>query len=165
MSKRKLDELIYKYKNGDKECFDEIYYLTYNAVYLSIRIIIKDRQIIEDLIQETYMKAIDNLEKYHMGTNFSAWISSIARNISINYYNREKKVELKEDNNPVFLIENKDSKLEYYLSFLKDEERSVVIYHLVLNFKFKEIANMLNMPLSTVFAIYKKAVERIKKTL
>lgn len=165
MNKRKLDELIYKYKNGDKECFDEIYYLTYNAVYLSIRIIIKDRQIIEDLIQETYMKAIDNLEKYHMGTNFSAWISSIARNISINYYNREKKVELKEDNNPVFLIENKDSKLEYYLSFLKDEERSVVIYHLVLNFKFKEIANMLNMPLSTVFAIYKKAVERIKKTL
>ena len=165
MVKKKIDDLIIEFKKGNKDIFDEIYYQTYNAVYLSIRIIIKERQIIEDLIQETYMKALDNLDSYQKGTNFIAWISRIARNISINFYNREKRVEIKEDNNPVFVVESKDSKLDYYLSFLDGDERSVVIYHLVLNLKFKEIANILNMPLSTVFVIYKKAIEIIKKSI
>lgn len=165
MKERKLDDLIYYYIKGNKECFDDIYYQTYNAVYLSIRIIIKERQIIEELIQDTYMKALDNLNNYQRGTNFIAWISRIARNLSINYYNREKRIELKEDNNPAFLIESKESKLEFYLNILNEEERSIVIYHLILNFKFKEISKIINMPLSSVFAVYKKAIEHIKKRI
>ena len=165
MKQKKLDDLIRKYINGDKTCFDEIYYQTYNAVYLSIKLIIKERQVVEDLIQETYMKALDNLSNYKLGTNFIAWISVFARNISINYFNRDKRIEFKDDSNSVFQIESKESKIDYYLSFLKDEERSVVIYHLVLNLKFKEIASILNMPISSVFFVYKKAIERIKNSL
>ena len=165
MKQKKLDDLIRKYINGDKTCFDEIYYQTYNAVYLSIKLIIKERQVVEDLIQETYMKALDNLSNYKLGTNFIAWISVVARNISINYFNRDKRIEFKDDSNSVFQIESKESKIDYYLSFLKDEERSVVIYHLVLNLKFKEIASILNMPISSVFFVYKKAIERIKNSL
>lgn len=165
MKQKKLDDLIRKYINGDKTCFDEIYYQTYNAVYLSIKLIIKERQVVEDLIQETYMKALDNLSNYKLGTNFIAWISVVARNISINYFNRDKRIEFKDDSNCVFQIESKESKIDYYLSFLKDEERSVVIYHLVLNLKFKEIASILNMPISSVFFVYKKAIERIKNSL
>ena len=165
MKERKLDDLITDYINGNKEVFNEIYYKTYNSVYLSIKIIIKDKDIIKDLIQETYMKALDNILKYQKGTNFNAWISKIARNISINYYNREKKIEYKEDNNPIFNIESKDSKLNYYLQCLDDEEKDVIIYHLVLNMKFKEVSEIINKPLSSVFLIYKKAIEKIKKSL
>ena len=111
------------------------------------------------------MKALDNLSNYKLGTNFIAWISVVARNISINYFNRDKRIEFKDDSNCVFQIESKESKIDYYLSFLKDEERSVVIYHLVLNLKFKEIASILNMPISSVFFVYKKAIERIKNSL
>ena len=49
---------------------------------------IKNQMTIDDLMQDTYMKAIDNLKSYKIGTNFYAWISIIARNTAINYYNK-----------------------------------------------------------------------------
>jgi len=134
-------------------------------VYLSIRTYLKDQQIIEDLMQDTYVRAIQNITKYKLGTNFKAWISCIARNIAINYYNKEKKVELVEIDNPVLSVENNDSKLDYYLSFLEGVERDIVIYHIVLDMKFKDIAKIVELPQSTVFAKYKTAIEHIKINL
>ena len=43
MKERKLDDLITDYINGNKEVFNEIYYKTYNSVYLSIKIIINTK--------------------------------------------------------------------------------------------------------------------------
>ena len=162
MTSRELDVLVCRYLNGDELAFDDIYYETQTPIYLSIRTYIKDRQVIEDLMQDTYVRVIQNITKYKIGTNFKAWVSCIARNIAINYYNKEKKVELKEIDNPTFSIESNDSKLDYYLSFLEGEDRDIVIYHIVLDMKFKDIAKMLEIPQSTVFVKYKQAIEKIR---
>ena len=63
-------------------------YKTKKYVYLSIYTYVKNQMTIDDLMQDTYMKAIDNLKSYKIGTNFYAWISMIARNTAINYYNK-----------------------------------------------------------------------------
>lgn len=165
MTSKELDVLVRKYLKGDSFAFDEIYNETQTSVYLSIRTYLKDQQIIEDLMQDTYVRAIQNITKYKLGTNFKAWISCIARNIAINYYNKEKKVELVEIDNPVLSVENNDSKLDYYLSFLEGVERDIVIYHIVLDMKFKDIAKIVELPQSTVFAKYKTAIEHIKINL
>lgn len=163
MTSRELDICIQKYCSGDKEIFDEIYYDTYKSVYLSIRTIIKDANTIEDLMQDTYMKALDNLSTYKLGTNFKAWICRIGRNNAINFYNHQKKVDILEDNSAVFDVPSKESKLNYYLSFLDGIEREIVIYHLILEMKFKDISKILDLPLSTCFHMYKKSIEKIKK--
>ncbi len=165
MTSKELDVLVRKYLKGDSFAFDEIYNETQTSVYLSIRTYLKDQQIIEDLMQDTYVRAIQNITKYKLGTNFKAWISCIARNIAINYYNKEKKVELVEIDNPILSVENSDSKLDYYLSFLEGVERDIVIYHIVLDMKFKDIAKIVELPQSTVFAKYKTAIEHIKINL
>lgn len=165
MTSKELDVLVRKYLKGDSFAFDDIYNETQTSVYLSIRTYLKDQQIIEDLMQDTYVRAIQNITKYKLGTNFKAWISCIARNIAINYYNKEKKVELVEIDNPVLSVENSDSKLDYYLSFLEGVERDIVIYHIVLDMKFKDIAKIVELPQSTVFAKYKNAIEHIKINL
>ena len=165
MTSKELDVLVRKYLKGDSQAFDDIYYETQTSVYLSIKTYIKDGQVIEDLMQDTYVRAIQNITKYKLGTNFKAWISCIARNIAINYYNKEKKVELVEIDNPVLSVEDSDSKLDYYLSFLEGVERDIVIYHIVLDMKFKDIATIVELPQSTVFAKYKGAIEKIKINL
>lgn len=165
MTSKELDSLILSYQNGDYSAFDEIYYETQTSVYLSIRVYITKKEVIEELMQDAYLKAIENLDKYKIGSNFKAWISSVARNIAINYYNHEKRIEVKEITDPVFVCESKESKLNYYLSFLEGLDREVVIYHIVLDMKFKEIAQITNMPLSTIFSVYKKAIEKIKKNI
>ena len=88
-----LDNLIKEFINGNKDSFDLIYDQTKQSVYLSIYAIIKDHSAVDDIMQDTYLKAIDAILSYKIGTNFKAWISRIARNNAINYYNKEAKCE------------------------------------------------------------------------
>lgn len=164
MTSKELDTLILEFLNGNKETFDDIYYATEKNVYLSIFSIFKDYDIIKDLMQDTYIKALDQLDKYKIGTNFSAWIAKIARNIAINEYNRRKKVDYYEDiTSPVFMEEDNNSKLKQMLDVVDDEYKDVVIYHIILGFKFREISEILDIPQSTVFVMYKNAIKQIKR--
>lgn len=165
MKPKELDVLVQRYRMGDKDAFDDIYYETQTSIYLSIKTYIKEPQVIEDLMQDTYVRIIQNIEKYKLGTNFKAWVSCIARNIAINYYNKEKRVDILDVTDNVFAQEKSESKLEYYLSLVEGIERDIVIYHIVLEMKFKQIAEIVELPQSTVFAKYKSAIEKIRKNL
>ena len=164
MKNKDLDIHIQRYLDGDSYEFDYIYEETKKYVYLSIYTYIKNQMIIEDLMQDTYMKALENLESYKIGTNFYAWISIIARNLAINCYNKNKREDIVEENiateNP-----NNDSLITYSLSILTGLEKDIFIYHIVLNMKFNDISKIVNKPLATVYSIYKKAIKNIKKKL
>ncbi|HKM30491.1 MAG TPA: sigma-70 family RNA polymerase sigma factor [Bacilli bacterium] len=166
MTARELDDYIVSYLAGQEDAFDVIYEETQKTVFLSIFNIIKDRNLVEDIMQDTYLKAINSIESYRLGTNFKAWIATIARNQAINVYNKRKREVLIDPvDNIVFFespVEN-NSLLDKALKVLDGQEKDIIIYHIVLNFKFKDIADVLDMPLSTVFFIYKKALAKIKK--
>ncbi len=168
MTAKELEKCVERYLLGEKEIFDEIYQETQKAVYLTIAKIIKDKSTIEDLMQEVYIKAINNLSSYKLGTNFSAWICTIARNHAINFYNRKKKeilVDGVEDEYMFTSNDNRNTLLEQAMNILDGEEKDIIMYHIVLNYKFKDIAAILDIPLSTVFFMYKKALSKIKKEL
>lgn len=165
MNQYELDKYVLDYINGNSEAFDVIYYETQKSVYLSIKLIVSDKSVIEDLMQDTYMKALDSLQSYNPGTNFNAWISKIARNLALNYYNKNKRIDVLDSSDDVFQIEDSSSKLTYYLSFLEGNERDVVIYHIILNMSFKEIGNILNVPQSTAFYTYKSALKKIRSNI
>lgn len=161
ISLKQLDELIVEYKKGNEDAFDLIYFETKKSVYLSIRLIISRKEDVEDLMQDTYIKALENLDNYKLGTNFKAWISRIARNNAINYYNKNKRIVLVEDIIPDNEISS--PKLNHYLSFLDGEERDVIIYKLILQMSFKEISKIIDKPISTTHYIYKKSISKIRK--
>ena len=165
MVSKELDALVQKYQQGNVDAFDDIYYETQTSVYLSIKTYIREPQIIEDLMQDTYVRAIKNMEKYKFGTNFKAWISCIARNIAINYYKREKRIEILDVTSPVFSQEDDDSKLNYYLSFLEGIERDIVVYRIVMNMKIKEISRIVELSPSSVYAKYNSAIKKIKENI
>ena len=56
MNAKELEMLVERYRLGESELFDDIYYETQKAVYLSISTIIKDKSTIEDLMQEAYKR-------------------------------------------------------------------------------------------------------------
>ena len=87
---------------GDQDAFNVIYHETYTYVYLTIRNYTGSVVYVEDLIQETYMKVIDSLESYTLGTNFYAWVTSIARNLTINYLKNRNRVEIRDITDPCF---------------------------------------------------------------
>lgn len=122
-----------------------------------------DSEEANDLLQETSLKALDNEEKYAPGTNFKGWIYTIMRNIFINNYRKVVR-----DQTFVDITENL-----YHLNLPRDTayestERAYDLkeIHRIVNslpreyripfsmhvsgFKYREIAEKLNLPLGTV---------------
>ena len=163
----KLDSLIRDYLDGNRDSFDLIYEETKQSVYLSIYAIIKDRAVIEDLMQDTYLKALDNLSSYTLGTNFKAWISRIARNNAINYYNKQSKVDTLDvtDYDENLSVDTSTPLIDSALRILEGNEKEIFVYRIILNYKFKDIATLLDINLKTVFYQYKKAIAKIKEQL
>jgi RNA polymerase sigma-70 factor (ECF subfamily) len=168
MNHRELDNFIERYLNGDNTAFDVIYDETKKSVYLSIYNLIKDRNTIEDLMQDTYMKAINSLDYYQLGTNFQAWISRIARNTTINYLKRKNREDIVDPQETAIIseIESKGNYLlDQALQILSQPEKEIFVYRIILNYTFKEISDILKMPLGTVFWNYQRAIKRIKREL
>ena len=90
-----------------------------------------DREEANDLLQETSLKALDNEDKYTPDTNFKGWMYTIMRNIFINNYRKVVR-------DQTFIV-NKLPK-EYRVPFAMH----------VSGFKYREIAEKLNLPLGTV---------------
>lgn len=171
MLNSELDKYIVKFKNGDDEAFNTIYDETKKIVYLSIYSIIKSKDVIEDLMQDTYLKAIRALEYYVLGTNFKAWISKIAHNLAINEYNKNKNIDSLDDEMAPEVVDERvdnsllDSALRILNEEKKEEMKEIFVYRIIFNMKFKDIANILELPKSTVFDIYNRAIKLIKDNI
>ena len=167
MTNYELERNVKAFMNGDNQKFDDIYSETRKIVFLSICSIITDDDLIEDLMQETYIKAIDNLESYKFGTNFKAWISSIARNLSLNEYNKRKKMILIDEDNYEFKSNDENSLINKSLNLLKTDSnlREVFVYRIIFNLTFRDISKIMNLPKSTIHDTYKKAISIIKENL
>jgi RNA polymerase sigma-70 factor (ECF subfamily) len=122
-----------------------------------------DSEKANDLLQETVLKAIIYLDKFRQNTNFKAWMFTIMKNTFINDYRRGKKTKNTFDSSNyqthLSVIDNEvypapdslyNSK-EIYASVQKLEEPYKIPFNMFLDgYKYKEIADELDLPLGTV---------------
>ena len=86
------DELVRLYEIGTNQAF-EILLLRYKSkVYTYIYLIVRNRDLTEDIFQDTFIKAIATIQqgRYVESGKFLAWINRIAHNLIIDYFRREK---------------------------------------------------------------------------
>ena len=140
----------------------------------------KNREETEDLVQDTFYRALSNKEKFATGTNIKAWLFTIMRNIFINNYRRNQKRNTVNDSSDNQYLLNSTKKVEKNASdrsFLADDiEKAMagvskdftepfMMYH--TGFKYQEIADKLDLPLGTVksriFFARKELQERLKE--
>lgn len=162
-----LNEIIDELRVCNYSHFDEFYNSTKKTVFFAIAAIVSDKSIIDDLMQDTYIRFLENIGKYKSNTSINAYLSTMAHNITINYYNREKRLVHDET---VFEYIPAKSNNEYeeiaVVEMLKDLDqtaREIVVLHVLNDVKFKDIAAALDKPLGTVLWIYNKAMKDLKK--
>lgn len=122
-----------------------------------------DHEKAQDLLQETFLKALVYRDKFAQNTNFKAWIYTIMKNTFINNYRRNIKSKNTFDgtHNDFHLKFSKDKsypspesiysskEIIKCINSLEDEYK--VPFNMFLDgFKYKEIAEDLNLPLGTV---------------
>jgi len=133
----------------------------------------------KDLLQETFMKAITYRDKFSDNTNLKAWTYTIMKNTFINNYRKSSKVNTTFDhsNDLYFMNLNKASgmdlpessystqEIEKKIELLDSEFRIPFLMH-VKGFKYKEIADKLNLKIGTVksriFFARKKLMDTLK---
>ena len=93
-----------------------------------------DREEANDLLQETSLKALDNEDKYTPDTNFKGWMYTIMRNIFINNYRKVVRDQT--------FVDQTDNL--YHLSLPQESGLDST------GFKYREIAEKLDLPLGTV---------------
>lgn len=122
-----------------------------------------NREEANDLLQETSLKALDNEDKFIPDTNFRGWMYTIMRNIFINNYRKVVRDQTFVDHtdNLYHLNQSQDSGFDNTESAydLKEIHRAVnklpkeykVPFAMHMSgFKYREIAEKLNLPLGTV---------------
>ena len=139
-----------------------------------------------DIVQETVMIAWRELHRFEAGTNFKAWIFRILINTTYRFNKRhgrrqeraleetdldlEQQLE-REDTwarlreNPTLLRDLLDERLAVALDDLRDEERRCLLLRLVDGFSYREIAEMLEMPLGTVMSHVHRARMNLRERL
>lgn len=163
----KMNEIIKEFKTKNYRQFDDFYEKTNRQVYYAIIQIVKDDDIAKDLMQDTYMNFINKIDQFKLGGNVYAYLSMIGRNLSINYYNRNKK-EIHSDElfetipSNEKVIEKDDSDILDLLNLLNDDQREVVVLHTINGLKFKEVAKIMDKPLGTVLWLHKAAIDILK---
>lgn len=167
ITKRIIDKL----KNRDERVFNQIYYEFEGLVYYICYSITLNKEVSQDLTQDTFIKLLTSIDSYKEDGHFKQYIMQIARNLSKNYVTRikQKEVTLVNENISFDTFESRNEEAEEakliieLRGLLSSQEADLVILKIVYDFKFKEIAEEKNMTIGEVQSMYYRALEKVKK--
>lgn len=165
MQDRRIDRLLLKISQGDNDAFEDLYSLTSRGVFAFVYSYLKNYQDAEDVLQNTYLRIKLNAHRYKQGTNARAWILQIAKNLSLNAIAQRKPHEELTDSVPAPASPSKTEISDLINETLDDEERQILILHVLWGYKHREIAALLGCPVGTVTSKYKRSLSKMNTAL
>jgi RNA polymerase sigma-70 factor (ECF subfamily) len=176
-------ELVSQYIKGNEEAFAQLLKRHKSKVYTTIYLIVKDQYIAEDLLQETFIKAINKLRSgdYNEEGKFLPWIMRIAHNLAIDYFRRAKRYPtvIMEDGTPIFnslnfsedsmeSIRIKDEThtiLKEMIKTLPEPQKEVLLMRHYGEMSFQEIAEATGVSINTALGRMRYALINLRKKL
>lgn len=154
--------------SGDKISFEEIYDDLKTPMYTIILRITQNKSLSEDILQEVFVKLFQSPPKPPIN-NPRAYLFQIARNLAIdNVRKRQQFIDLESIENIVYLPTDDLSQkldIDHAMKTLTLHECQIVSLHINGGLKFREIADIMNIPLGTVLWKYQKALGRLRLVL
>ena len=168
INKKDIKILFNKLKEGDKEALKEIYNKCNKIVYGIAFSILKNRDNSEDIVQIVFMKIMNMSKDLLPIKNEMSWIYSLTKNETLNYIRKQKNVVnieeayfLLEEDKEIEKIIEKDS-YNNLIKKLPEKDREIISLKILSNMSFREISNLLNIPIGTVQWRYYTALHSLK---
>ncbi len=136
----------------EKELIEQLYKKYGNALLLYIYSICRDFGVSEELMQETFVKALLSLDGNH--SNFKAWLFKVGKNLTINRIRRDKKVIYKDEFKGIPTEENilsdlitneKNRKLYEAILGLPPGMKQILILHYFSEMSFGKIGEIMSI--------------------
>lgn len=169
MEEARIKELVILIKEGKLSYFDEFFNATKNQVFYNILSIAKNRTISEDLLQETYIKFLNSINKVDVDSSILGFLMVMSRNITLDYFKKANKETIYEAINDVGEndVDSLDSNivLSKAKKVLNDKEFRILILHSLNELTFEEISSLIKRPLGTVIWSYNNSIKKLRKEL
>ena len=163
------EEWISRIAEGDMKALEKLYYTSYQAVYAFLLSILKNKQDAEDILQETFINIKNGAHLYKKAGKPLAWIFTIAKNLAYMKIRKDSahdvtSFDMLDDSIGLSSVENYEDRiaLQGAFSALSDEERHIILLHANTGMKHREIASLLQLPLSTVLSKYRRGLKKLK---
>ncbi len=163
------NDIIKNILNGNKEQFGILQKRYKRIIGNLIKKMIRDEDDVDDLIQDTFIKAYSALPSFQFSYSFSSWIYRIASNTCIDFIRKKKfnfvfiDEHTGDDDNPVYEIKDsnyqpdleynnkeKNDLLKKAINSLPENYRKIIKLRHEEELEYQEISDKLNLPLGTV---------------
>lgn len=185
MNYKKMEDavLVSMYIQNIESAFAELVRRHKSKVFSTIYLIVKDRYVAEDLMQDVFIKAVHKIKggQYNEDGRFLPWIIRIARNYAIDHFRKEKRKPtiLLEDGSYVFdsmqfaeksienltIIQENEQLVRLLIESLPEEQREVVKMRHYEDMSFQEIADATGVSINTALGRMRYALTNLRKAL
>lgn len=166
------DELVEQCKQGSTLGFKQLYQQYAKVMFNTSLRIVNNATDAEDLVQESFINAFRNIERFNYQSTFGAWMKRIVINKSINHL-RDKKIKLvainqasisEWENEEEFdeeKIRFKVAEIKQAVSMLPDGYRTVFTLYAFEGYDYEEIAEILKISSTTARTQYHRAKKQL----
>ncbi len=182
-------EIVARARAGEEAAYRELIRRYERPIFSLLFRMVRDRELAEDLAQETFVKALNAIESYRPEFKFSSWIFKIANNAAIDHLRRRELDTLSLDGSPhaetpeaieatalqigdrqetpLDAVESKElgGAIEAAIARLRPEYRSCILLRHVEGRAYEEIADILSLPLGTVKTYIHRARNELRVAL
>jgi len=174
------EKLVELCKQGEEYAFEILVQRYHQHLYNFIHSYVENQQSTEDIVQETFIKMIKNIQAYKQQANskFSTWLFTIARNTITDEIRKGKIRETVPIDDQENLVSEKDESIEEIviknetidsiniaIETLTPDLKSIVLLKYYLDFSYKEISEIIRSTPEKVKGRLHYAIEKIRKKL
>lgn len=177
------NELIQLFQQGNTRAFDALIDRHQDRIFNAINFMVKDSYLAEDLIQDIFIKIINNLKqnKYNDEGKFLPWALRIAHNFCVDHFRKVKRtptIKTSDDQDLFEIIKHSDHPADYKMTraqthrniqelvdLLPEEQREIIVLRHYANLSFKEIAQMTNCSINTALGRMRYGLINLRKMM
>ncbi len=154
------NQLVIRSLNGDRTAYEKLYRANAGKVYALCLRMCGQKELAEDLTQESFIRAWQKLDSFRGDSKFSSWLYRLTSNVVIGHLRSNNKWQLDQYNEALHesvlaeegyndSIKAHRDDIEKALLTLSDKARVVLIMHDYLGYKHKEISEITGMAIGT----------------
>ena len=182
------EDLVGRMAAGEQGAFDAIFERYHKQIYNFIRKQVADRESIEDLVQEVFLRVFKSSKNFDVTKKFSSWIYKIALNEVKRHWKRTATRQTYSLNTPLgedggdaeradFIEDERAApaeateaalfsrNLRELIDLLPEKQKTVVLLKVYQELTFEEISEICDCPLSTVLSRMRYAVNKLRRWL
>lgn len=177
-------ELISNYLSGNHNSLEILIHRHQNRVFAYILMVVKDKQLADDIFQDTFIKVINTLRSgsYKEEGKFIQWVMRIAHNLIIDHFRKSKRIPVIDNKNEDFdifdtikllddsvedrmITDQIHEDLRKLIELLPPEQKEVLVMRHYSEMSFKDIAEQTDVSINTALGRMRYALINLRKLI